>query len=116
MKKGPLLLLYFIVFLALISVFRLLSATPSEEKKYSEFKALLAGKQVKDLVITAEQIRGVIVKEGTKESPSSRSASRTRPHQGHKCSGRFIRGRITDNWLRDLLLVWILPIVVLVLI
>jgi len=116
MKKGSQLLLYFLVFLAFISVFRLLSSTPSEEKKYSEFKSLLAGKQVKDLVITAEQIRGVI-KEGTKEKPFF--TVRVEDPDLIKditAAGISYEGRVTDNWLRDLLLVWILPIVVLVLI
>ncbi|NTW65277.1 MAG: hypothetical protein HGB21_03020, partial [Nitrospirae bacterium] len=68
MKKGQQFLFYFLLFLVIISVFRLFSAPPAEEIKYSRFKQLLAQKQVKDIVITNEQVRGT-VKEGDKDKP-----------------------------------------------
>jgi cell division protease FtsH len=117
MKKAPQLLLYLLMFLAFISLFRLFSASPAEEKKYSEFKSLLAQKQVKDLVITGEQVRGVIIKEGEKDRPFfTVRVEDPELIKELQAAGISYEGRITDNWVRDLLLAWVLPIIVLVLI
>lgn len=117
MKKGPQLIIYFLIFLAFLGILRILSSIPSEEKKYSEFKALLAEKKVKDLVITAEQIRGVIAMEGAKERPFF-TVRVDDPDliRDITATGVSYEGKVTDNWFRDLVLVWVLPIVVLVLI
>jgi cell division protease FtsH len=105
------------MFLAFISLFRLFSASPAEEKKYSEFKSLLAQKQVKDLVITGEQVRGVIIKEGEKDRPFfTVRVEDPELIKELQAAGISYEGRITDNWVRDLLLAWVLPIIVLVLI
>ena len=114
MRKGQQLLLYMLMFLALISLFRLFSAQPAEEIKYSRFKAALAEKQVKDVVITNENIRGVI-KEGDKDKAFV--AVRIEDPDLVKdleSAGVSYEGRITDTWLKDLLLTWILPLVLLV--
>jgi cell division protease FtsH len=116
MKKGQQLLIYVVMFLALISLFRMFSAQPAEEIKYSRFKQLLAQKQVKDLVITNEQVRGLL-KEGDKEKPFM-TVRIEDPDllKGLEASGVTYEGRITDNWLKDFLLAWILPLVLLVVI
>jgi len=115
MKKGQQFLLYFLLFFALMSVFRLFSAPPVEEIKYSRFKQLLAQKQVKDIIITTEQVRGT-VKEGDKEKPFI--VVRIEDPELIKnleASGVAYEGRTTDNWFKDFLLAWILPLIILVL-
>jgi cell division protease FtsH len=116
MKKPPQLLVYFLLFLALMSLFRLFSAQPAEEIKYSRFKALLAEKQVKDIVVTSESVRGVL-QEGGKEKPFT--AVRIEDPGLIKdlaAAGVSYEGRVTDTWLKDLLLTWILPLMLLVVI
>ena len=116
MKKSSQLLFYFLMFLALISLFRMFSAQPAEEIKYSRFKTLLAEKQVKDVVITGENIRGML-KEGDKEKPFV--AVRIEDPdliKSLEAAGVSYEGRVTDTWLKDLLLTWILPLVLLVVI
>ena len=114
MKKGQQFLFYFLMFLAIMSVFRLFSAPPAEEIKYSRFKELLVQKQVKDLVITRESIRG-IVKEGEKEKPFS-TVRIEDPDllKAMEAGGVAYEGAITDNWIKDFLLAWVLPLVLLV--
>ena len=68
MKKGQQYLFFFLMFLAVLSLFRMFSPPATDEIKYSRFKKLLAEKQVKDIVVTGETIRGT-VKEGDKEKP-----------------------------------------------
>ncbi len=116
MKKGQQLLFYFLMFLAVMSVFRLFSAPPVEEIKYSRFKQLLAQKQVRDIVVTNDQIRGT-VKEGDKDKPFV-TVRIEDPEllKGMEASGVAYEGRISDNWLKDFLLAWVLPLVILVLI
>jgi cell division protease FtsH len=116
MKKGQQFLLYFLMFLVVMSVFRLFSTPPAEEIKYSRFKQLLAQKQVKDIVITTDQIRGT-VKEGDKDKPFAVVRIEDPDLiKNLEASGVTYEGRITENWLKDFLLAWILPLVVLVVI
>ncbi|NTW66496.1 MAG: ATP-dependent zinc metalloprotease FtsH, partial [Nitrospirae bacterium] len=77
---------------------------------------LLAQKQVKDIVITNEQVRGT-VKEGDKDKPFV-SVRIEDPEliKSLEASGVTYEGRITENWFKDFLLAWILPLVVLVVI
>ena len=116
MKKGQQLLFYVLMFLALISLFRMFSAQPAEEIKYSRFKQLLFQKQVKDLVITNEQVRGLL-KEGDKEKPFL-TVRIEDPDllKNLEASGVAYEGKITDNWIKDFLLAWILPLILLVVI
>jgi cell division protease FtsH len=114
MKKGSQLLFYVLMFLALISLFRMFSAQPSEEIKYSRFKKLLTDKQVKELVITNEQIRG-IMREGDKEKAFV-TVRIEDPEliENLEASGVSYEGKITDNWFKDFVLAWILPLIILV--
>jgi cell division protease FtsH len=114
MKKGQQFLFYFLIFLAVLSLFRMFAAPTTEEIKYSRFKKLLAGKQVKDIVVTGENIRGT-VKEGDKEKPFV--TVRIEDHDLLKdleAGGVTYEGKIADNWLKDFLLAWVLPLLILV--
>ena len=77
MKKGQQFLFYFLMFLAVLSLFRMFAAPPAEEIKYSRFKKLLAEKQIKDIVVTSEHIRVTASQRGDKEKPFERCGSRT---------------------------------------
>jgi len=117
MKKSSQLLFYLILALLFISMFRLFSESPTEDIPYSTFKTLLTEKKVKDLVITRDHIRGVRApdKGGEKEKPFI--AVRVDDNELVKnldASGSPYRGEISDNWLRDFLLAWILPLAVLI--
>jgi cell division protease FtsH len=119
MKKSSQLLFYLILALLFVSMFRLFSEPPTEDIPYSAFKTLVAEKKVKDVVITRDHIRGVRVpdKGGDKEKPFA--VVRVEDNELVKnldASGLPYRGEISDNWLRDFLLTWILPLAVLILI
>jgi cell division protease FtsH len=116
MKKSSQLFVYLLLFIALISLFRIFSAQPAEEIKYSMFRKLLSDKQVKNLIITTENIRGVM-RDGDKEKPfvvvRIEDPDLIKNLEG---SGVAYEGRVTDNWLKDVLLSWVLPLVLLVVI
>ena len=116
MKKGQQLLFYFLMFLAVLSLFRMFAAPTAEDIKYSRFKKLLAEKQIKDIVVTGENIRGT-VKEGDKEKPFV-TVRIEDPDllKSLEAGGVTYEGKTTDNWLKDLLLVWVLPLLILVVI
>ena len=71
MKKGSPILLYVMLFLVFISVFRLFSEPRTEEIPYSTFKALVTEHKVKDVVISQDAIKGVrsADKAGEKDKP-----------------------------------------------
>jgi cell division protease FtsH len=120
MKRGSQLLFYVLLFIAFIMMFRLFSEPKSGEISYSEFKTLVADKKVKDVVITHDYIRGLQLtsgKEGKHDIPFE--AVRVDDPDLIKdlaASGISYRGDISDNWLKDFLLTWIIPLVVLMLI
>jgi cell division protease FtsH len=119
MKKSPQLLFYLLIVLVFISLFRLLSEQPTEEVSYSTFKTLVAEKRVKDLVISRDHIKGMRV--GAKEGEKEQNFTVVRIEdpdlvKNLDTGGIPYRGVISDNWLRDFLLTWILPLVVLMLI
>ncbi len=120
MKKGSQLLFYVLIFIAFISMFRLFSEPKNEEIPYSSFKTLLADKKVKDIVITRDYIRGLQLttgKEGDRGTPFT-TVRVDDPDliKNLAASGISYRGDVSDNWLKDFLLTWILPLVVLMLI
>jgi len=103
----------------LISLFRIFSEPTSEDMPYSTFKTLLAEKQVKNLVITHDHIKGIRIAEKTGEKEKPFSVVRVEDSDLVKrldASGLAYRGEVTDSWMRDFLLIWILPLVVLMLI
>jgi cell division protease FtsH len=119
MKKGSQLLFYVLLFLVFVTMFRLFSHPRTEEMPYSTFKSLLAEKKVKDLVISPENIMGIqlLNREGEKERPFTvvRVDDPDLP-KDLEASGVTYRGDVSANWLRDFLLIWILPLVILMLI
>jgi len=120
MKKGSQLLIYILIFLAFLSMFRLFSEPQTEEIPYSAFKTLLAEKKVQDLAITRDTIKGTRVPEKEKDEKGKPfTVVRVEDPDLVKAlaaSGSSYRGELSDNWLRDFLLTWILPLVVLMLI
>ena len=116
MKKGPQFLFYLLMLLVFISLFRLFSEQPAEEVPYSAFKTLVTEKRVKDLVITRDQIKGTRV--GAKDGEKEKGFTVVRIEdpdlvKNLDAGGIAYRGVTSDNWLRDFLLTWILPLVVL---
>jgi cell division protease FtsH len=118
MKKGSQLLLYVLIFLAFLSMFRLFSEPQTEEIPYSTFKTLLAEKKVQDLAITRDIIKGTRVAEKDEKGKPFTVVRIEDPDlvKALAASGISYRGELTDNWLKDFLLTWILPLVVLMLI
>src|SRR5512147_902795 len=119
MKRNSQLLFYLLLALLFIGMFRIFSEPQGEEIPYSTFKQLLAEKKMKDLVITRDHIRGIHLpdKGGEKERPFS--VTRVDDDQLVKnldTAGISYRGEVSENWLRDFLLTWMLPLVLLVLI
>jgi cell division protease FtsH len=121
MKKGSQLFLYLLIFLAFISLFRLFSEPQTEAIPYSDFKALVTEKRVKDLVIASDRITGVLIPKvaGEKEKPFTVVRAGVDDPDLVKnlmASGITFRGEATTNWFRDFLLTWILPLVILIVI
>ncbi|HEX9019783.1 MAG TPA: ATP-dependent zinc metalloprotease FtsH [Nitrospirota bacterium] len=119
MKKTPQLFLYLLMLLIFISLFRLFSESPAEDVPYSTFKTLLTEKKVKDLVVSRDHIKGVHIAEKAGEKEKPFTVVRIEDPDLVKnldASGISYRGEVSDNWLRDFLLTWIFPLVVLMLI
>ena len=119
MKNKSQFFLYLLLFLMFISLFQLFSEPPIEPIPYSAFKTLLAENKVKDLVITRDTIKGTRLPEKTSDKEKSFSVVRVEDKdlvQRLDSNSIAYRGEILDNWLRDFLLTWILPLIILVLI
>ncbi len=119
MKKSPQFLIYLLILLVFISLFRLFSEQPAEEVSYSTFKTLMAEKRVKDLVISRDNIKGTRVNAKEGEKAQGFTVVRIEDPDLVKnldAGGISYRGEVSDNWLRDFLLTWILPLVVLMVI
>jgi cell division protease FtsH len=119
MKKPPQFLLYLLILLVSISLFRFFSEQPAEEVPYSVFKTLVAEKGIKDLIISHDHIKGTRI--GAKEGEKEKNFTVVRIEDPElvknlDASGISYRGVISDNWLRDFLLTWILPLAVLMLV
>lgn len=116
MRKGSQLFFYLLLFIGLISFFRLFSVPREEEIPYSRFKTLLVEKRVKDVVISGEAIRGVLLPGGDNEKEKPFRVIRVDDPDLVKTleAARITyKGEITQNWFRDFLLTWILPLVLL---
>jgi len=119
MKQYPQMFFFLLIFLLLISLFRVFSEPTSEDIPYSTFKALLSEKKLKNLVVTHDYIKGLRIAEKADEKEKPFSVVRVDDNELIKrldASGLPYRGEVTDSWIRDFLLVWILPLVVLMLI
>ena len=114
MKKRQQFLFLFLLLLASLSIMRLFSSPPAEEIKYSIFKKLVEDRQVADVVITGDVIRG---KRTTAAGGKPFTVIRVEDRELLKAldaAGVAYEGKTTDNWLRDLFLTWVLPLLVLV--
>ncbi len=116
MRSRSRLLFYALLFLAIISLSRLFSAPAAEEIKYSVFRELLAEKQVRDIVITKETIRGTLRRNDRDQPFVTVRIEDPDLQKALQGSGVSYEGRVTDSWFRDLFLSWILPLLLLVLI
>ncbi len=119
MKKTPQFLIYLLIILVFISLFKLFSEQPTEEIPYSAFKTLMTEKRVKDLVITRDHVKGTRVNAKDGEKEKSFTVVRIEDPDLVKnldAGGIAYRGELSDNWFRDFLLTWILPLVVLMVI
>ncbi len=118
MKKGPqFILVYLILFLIFLSLFRFFSAAPSETIPYSEFKSLVTEKRVKDVVITTDRISGTLLPGTKDEKEKPFSVVRVDdPDLVKDLEAAHItyRGEITSTWFKDFLLTWIVPLIILV--
>src|SRR3990172_6784073 len=113
MKKGPQLIFYILMFFAFISLFRLFSAPQPEDISYDRFKTLLEEKQVKDIIVNKDRIRGVFLPATTAEKGKPFSVVRVDDPdivRGLQRAGVTYRGEISDNWFRDML-IWVLPLI-----
>lgn len=108
MKKNPQALFYVLLFIALISMFRLFSLPQIENIPYSRFKSLVSEKRVKDLAVTTDRIRGI--HRDTNKPFTTVRIDDPELIKTLEASGIDFRGEITNNWFRDLILVWLLPI------
>ncbi len=120
MKKMPNALFLLLLVLLFISMFRLFSAPQAVEIPYSTFKTLVTQKKVYNLVITQDAISGVRMP-GPEQVEKGKPFTTVRVQDPDlvkdlDAAGIDYRGEISDNWVRDFLLTWILPLVVLVLI
>ena len=108
MKKNPYVLFYLLLFIALISMFRLFSVPQTENIPYSRFKSLVSEKRVKDLAVTKDHIKGIHL--DTNKPFITVRMDDPELIKTLEASGIDFRGEITDNWFRDFILVWLLPI------
>jgi len=105
--------------LVFIAMFRMFPDQAHEDIPYSAFKTLVAEKKVKDVVITRDLIKGQRVAEKEVEKGKIFTVVRIEDPDLVKnldAAGISYRGEISDNWFRDFLLTWILPLIVLMVI
>jgi len=119
MKKNYLLFFYIALFLVTITLFRMYAEPSATDLPYSTFKTLLAEKQVKNLVLTRDSIKGVLLPQKTGEKEKPFTVVRIEDSDLVKLldsTGISYRGELSDNFLKDFFLAWILPLIILVVI
>ncbi len=119
MKKNYLLFFYIALFLVTITLFRMYAEPSATDIPYSTFKTLLAEKQVKNLVLTRDSIKGVLLPQKTGEKEKAFTVVRIEDSDLVKLldsTGISYRGELSDNFLKDFFLAWILPLIILVVI
>jgi cell division protease FtsH len=120
MKKSSQIVFYVLIALMFVSMFRLFSTPPTDEIPYSDFKTLVTEKKVQDLIISRDHIKGIRMPEKDKEEKGKPFSTVRIEDPGLTASleanSISYRGEISDNWVRDFLLTWILPLIVLILI
>ncbi|MEK6680018.1 MAG: ATP-dependent metallopeptidase FtsH/Yme1/Tma family protein, partial [Nitrospirota bacterium] len=116
-KQIPFVWIAFSLLLALLIInFYIFSAAPSERISYSEFKKMVEEKKFEEVIIEPNLIRGVIKeKDKTKEVKAVKVDDPELIKLLEKNNIKF-SGKEADTWLRDLLLAWVIPIIILVLV
>ncbi len=105
-----------ILFALLVLNFYLFSSAPSEQISYSEFKKMVEEKKFNEVIIEPNIVRGIIKeKDKLKEFKAGKVDDPELIKLLEKNSIKF-SGKEADTWLRDLLLAWVLPIIILILI
>lgn len=113
----PFVWIAFSLLLALLIInFYIFSAAPSEQIPYSEFKKMVEEKKFEEVIIEPNLVKGTIKeKDKTKELKAVKVEDPELIKLLEKNNIKF-SGKEADTWLRDLLLAWVLPIIILILI
>ncbi|MBI5042644.1 MAG: ATP-dependent metallopeptidase FtsH/Yme1/Tma family protein, partial [Nitrospirae bacterium] len=116
-KQIPLVWIAFSLLLALLIInFYIFSVAPSERISYSEFKKMVDEKKFEEVIIEPNLVKGIIKeKDKLKEVKAVKVDDPELIKLLEKNNIKF-SGKEADTWLRDLLLAWVLPIIILVLI
>jgi cell division protease FtsH len=116
-KQIPFVWIAFSLLLALLIInFYIFSAAPSEHISYSEFKKMVEEKKFEEVIIEPNLVRGVIKeKDKTKEVKAVKVDDPELIKLLEKNNIKF-SGKDSDTWLRDLLLAWVIPIIILILV
>lgn len=116
-KQIPFVWIAFSLLLALLIInFYIFSAAPSERISYSEFKKMVEEKRFEEVIIEPNLVKGIIKEnDKTKEVKAVKVEDPELIKLLEKNSIKF-SGREADTWLRDLLLAWVIPIIILILV
>ncbi|MFZ3064016.1 MAG: ATP-dependent zinc metalloprotease FtsH [Nitrospirota bacterium] len=116
-KQIPFVWIAFSLLLALLIInFYIFSAAPSERISYSEFKKMVEEKKFEEVIIEPNLVKGVIKeKDKIKEIKAVKVDDPELIKLLEKNNIKF-SGKDSDTWLRDLLLAWVIPIIILILV
>lgn len=116
-KQIPFVWIAFSLLLALLIInFYIFSAAPSEQISYSEFKKMVEDKKFEEVIIEPNLVKGIIKeKDKTKEVKAVKVDDPELIKLLEKNNIKF-SGKDSDTWLRDLLLTWVIPIIILILV
>ncbi len=116
-KQIPFVWIAFSLLLALLIInFYIFSVAPSEQISYSEFKKMVEEKKFNEVIIEPNLVKGIIKeKDKIKEVKAVKVDDPELIKLLEKNNIKF-SGKQADTWLRDLLLAWVLPIIILILV
>jgi cell division protease FtsH len=116
-KQIPFVWIAFSLLLALLIInFYIFSVAPSEQISYSEFKKMVEEKKFNEVIIEPNLVKGIIKeKDKIKEVKAVKVDDPELIKLLEKNNIKF-SGKQADTWLRDLLLAWLLPIIILILV
>src|SRR3989337_940682 len=104
------------LFALLVINFYIFSSAPSEQISYSEFKKMVEEKKFNEVIIEPNLVKGIIKeKDKIKEVKAVKVDDPELIKLLEKNNIKF-SGKQADTWLRDLLLAWVLPIIILILV
>lgn len=116
-KQIPFVWIAFSLLLALLIInFYIFAAAPSERISYSEFKKMVEEKKFNEVIIEPNLVKGIIKeKDKIKEIKAVKVDDPELIKLLEKNNIKF-SGKDSDTWLRDLLLAWVIPIIILILV